>query len=35
VNARDRARAFTPEVVMPQIENLYQRAVARSPGSLA
>lgn len=28
--ARVRARAFTPEVVMPQIEMLYQRTVARS-----
>jgi len=31
--ARIRARAFTPEVVMPQIESLYQRTVARSGGS--
>ncbi|HXR29787.1 MAG TPA: glycosyltransferase family 4 protein [Solirubrobacterales bacterium] len=30
VKARDRARAFTPEVVMPQIESLYQRTAARS-----
>jgi glycosyltransferase involved in cell wall biosynthesis len=28
--ARVRARAFTPEVVMPQVEMLYQRTVARS-----
>jgi glycosyltransferase involved in cell wall biosynthesis len=28
--ARVRARAFTPEVVMPQIESLYKRTVARS-----
>jgi glycosyltransferase involved in cell wall biosynthesis len=32
-NALERAGAFTPEVVMPQIESLYQRTVARPPGS--
>jgi glycosyltransferase involved in cell wall biosynthesis len=29
--ARERARAFTPEVVMPQIESLYYRMAGRSP----
>jgi len=33
VKARERARAFTPEVVMPQIESLYHRTVGPSPGS--
>lgn len=31
--AQRRASAFTPEVVMPQIESLYERAIARSRGS--
>jgi glycosyltransferase involved in cell wall biosynthesis len=31
--ARERARAFTPEVVMPQIESLYYRTAGRSQGS--
>ena len=29
--ARERSRAFTPEVVMPQIEHLYNETVARGP----
>jgi glycosyltransferase involved in cell wall biosynthesis len=29
--ARERARAFTPEVVMPQIESLYYRTAGRFP----
>jgi len=33
-HARERARVFTPEVVMPQIERLYHETVARSLGSL-
>lgn len=35
VKARERASAFTPEVVMPQIESLYAATVARSTGSPA
>jgi glycosyltransferase involved in cell wall biosynthesis len=31
--ARQRASAFTPEVVMPQIESLYQQAVDRARGA--
>ncbi|MGC1166116.1 MAG: glycosyltransferase family 4 protein [Solirubrobacterales bacterium] len=29
-NARERARAFTPEVVMPQIESLYRQTIAQA-----
>lgn len=32
--ARERATAFTPEVVMPQIEGLYQQTVARQRGTV-
>jgi glycosyltransferase involved in cell wall biosynthesis len=31
--ARERARAFTPEVVMPQIESLYYRTAGRQPAA--
>lgn len=33
VKARERAHAFTAEVVMPQIETLYQQTIARSRGA--
>lgn len=32
--ARKRARAFTPEVVMPQIESLYYRTAGREPAPM-
>ncbi len=33
IKARERAFAFTPEVVMPQIESLYQQTIASHGGS--